>query len=144
MISYNLQYILIIWHRLVFLQRRMHCIRYTKTYIWNTIQYGCAFAFLIQMCIFLYDQAHPTLTETNLEERKLEELDFPVIFKLCFQNSFNLEKIVNAGYSSVSNYFKGKSRFNSSVFGWAGHNSRGILGPGVTGIHQTISYNIIL
>ena len=113
--------------------------KYTKKYILYSIQYGCAFAFFIQMCIYLNEQVHPTLAATTLEENKLEDLEFPVIFKLCFQNSFNLEKLVKAGYSSVSNYFKGESRFNSSLYGWAGHNSNGSVGPGVSGIYQTIS-----
>ena len=52
------------------------------------------------MCIYIDDQVFPKLVETILEENKPEDLEFPVIFKLCFQHSFNLEKIVEVEYSS--------------------------------------------
>ena len=34
---------------------------------------------------------------------------------------FDDEQIVKSGYRDSSYYFRGMSRFNSSVFGWTGH-----------------------
>ena len=94
------------------------------------------------MVVYFHEQVHPSHMETTLEEHKLEKIDFPVLFKLCFRNSFNIEKLNEAGYSSVSNYFKGKSSYNDSIYGWAGHGndsvSEGVLGKNIisSGTHN--------
>ena len=83
--------------------------------------------------VLLREEIWPSQTKTDVKELKLENIDFPVVFKLCFKNSFDLKRLNDAGYSSVWNYFKGMSKFNNSVFGWAGHEQNGSVGPGVTG-----------
>ena len=75
----------------------------------------------------------PSRTETIEEETNLGEIDFPVLFKFCFKNAFNLEKVKESGYKNVWEYFCGKSKFNSSVYGWAGHKENGGIGLGISG-----------
>ena len=112
----------------------MDCDYSNRTVIYGLVKYGCVLAFLVQMSVFVHEQIHPSLTFTSLEEKKLEELDeFPVIFKICHHNSFNLKKVKAAGYSSVSKYFLGRSYYNNSMYGWGGHHSNGSIGRGVAG-----------
>ena len=86
------------------------------------------------MCLLAKEQLNPSQTETFLEEKKLDEIEFPVLFKVCFKNSFNLKNLEEAGYSSVWNYFMGVSKYNKSNYGWAGNMKEGGVRGGVTGI----------
>ena len=101
--------------------------------LWIFIKSVCVLSFLVQMCFQLYEQVHPSQTETVLEDKKLDDIEFPVLFKICFKNSFDLTKLEEAGYSSVSKYFSGVSKFNKSLYGWAGHTENGTVGEGVSG-----------
>ena len=77
----------------------------------------------------------PSQTETHLKQKKLNDIEFPVVFKFCFKNSFDLSKLKESGYSSVWDYFEGKSRYNDSIYGWAGHSADGSVGAGIEGNH---------
>ena len=79
------------------------------------------------------EQIKPTKTETRLQEKKLNEIEFPVVFKICFKNSIDIEKLKMAGYRTDRQYFRGQSWFNKSIYGWAGHVQGGHTGPGVKG-----------
>ena len=58
-----------------------------------------------------------------METRSIQDEDFPLIFKICVQPAFNKTAIEETGYGHIFKYFQGRSstRFNKSVFGWAGH-----------------------
>ena len=65
------------------------------------------------------DLLHPIQTTTSIKEQKLEEL--PILFKICINPGFNMQKIREEGYSNEYGYFMGKSRFSNNTYGWAGH-----------------------
>ena len=104
-----------------------------KKYLWLLIKTCCYLACILQVAFLIVEQISPTQTETSTKEVKMEEIEFPVIFKICFKNSFDLDKVKEAGYKSVWDYFKGESKFNDSLYGWAGHTRNGSVGPGVKG-----------
>ena len=104
-----------------------------KNILWLFIKIFCYLACGIQVVLLIVEQISPTQTETKVKEVKIEEIEFPVIFKICFKNSFDLDKLKDAGYWSVWSYFKGESKFNDSIYGWAGHEKYGSAGPGVRG-----------
>ena len=54
----------------------------------------------------------------------LNEIEFPVLFKVCVTPAFRMEKILESGYSDLFFYFLGKSKFGNN-YGWAGHTSNG-------------------
>ena len=64
-------------------------------------------------------------------EKDLDEIEFPVLFRVCITPAFKMEKILEAGYSSLWYYFMGKSRFRLSpdlqTYGWAGHTENGTI-----------------
>ena len=78
-------------------------------------------AFLIQVFIIVDDLLNPTETTTSIEEKKLEEL--PILFKICINPGFNIDKVREEGYSDISRYFLGESQFNNTNYGWAGHSN---------------------
>ena len=104
-----------------------------RSHPWLWIHSLCFTAFTIHLVILASMHIYPNNTQTKLEETKLDMIDFPVLFKICFKPGFDIEKIQEAGYSSIWNYFKGKSKYNSSIFGWAGHKEGGGVFDNVKG-----------
>ena len=54
----------------------------------------------------------PTITNTNVEERDLKEIGFPLLLKIGVRPGFNLSAINNAGYKGIFDFFLGKSMHN--------------------------------
>ena len=52
---------------------------------------------------------------------------FPLVFKLCFKPGLDLNALTEVGYDGVENYFNGRSRYNSTAVGWAGHHENGSI-----------------
>ena len=65
----------------------------------------------------------PTKASSRKEEVAMK--DFPLLAKVCVRPGFDMLALRKAGYNSTDSYFTGKSKFNSSVIGWAGHTQDG-------------------
>ena len=95
--------------------------------LWRSVNVACTLAATIQLACVLKQFLAPKQTNTSLENVDLEEIKFPLVFKICSQPGFNVAAIREAGYghrtskNDVANYFFGQSRFNFSTVGWAGH-----------------------
>ena len=77
---------------------------------------------MIQLASILEDFVNPTLTNTMVEKKKLEDFNFPLLFKICPMVGFNESALKEYGYKSASGYFKGESMFKGSrMVGWGGH-----------------------
>ena len=98
---------------------------------WVLIHSTCVVAFIIQFGIVLNGFIYPSMTNTVVHENNLQELDFPLVFKICVQPAFNLTALEEAGYDTKYGsfrYFVGRSKYNRSVYGWAGHtNTSGVV-----------------
>ena len=94
---------------------------------------GCLLAFTVQMLILARDQISPSETVQHLEERSLDSIEFPVLFKICITPAFDTSELHKAGYKSIWSYFTGQSRHDESVFGWAGHGADGSILASVEG-----------
>ena len=79
----------------------------------------------VQVYFLAIKQVDPPQTVTRREEVKFDEIDFPVLFKVCFKPAFHGEKLNENGYRDIWRYFKGESMYNKSILGWAGHNKGG-------------------
>ena len=78
-------------------------------------------------------QLHPDETELRVVEKMLVDVEFPALFKLCVKPAFNQTELEAAGYESSWGYFRGRSRYNASIFGWAGHTKDGQIVSEVSG-----------
>lgn len=95
-----------------------------SSWLWFMVNIICALAALTQLFFILMGFVSPNQLNTETSELPLEEIDFPLDIKICAEPAFNESAIVEAGYGnewSQFGYFTGRSRFNSSIFGWAGH-----------------------
>ena len=88
---------------------------------------GCFLTFTAQMIVLAMNQISPSTTISHLEERNLDSIDFPVLFKICIKPAFNNSELYKAGYKNIWHYFLGQSRYNESVFGWGGHTDNGSI-----------------
>ena len=93
----------------------------------------CLICFLCQTTTLLEGMINPRDTLTGIERVAFEKIDFPLIFKVCIQPGFDDEELKNMGYANNAAYFNGQSRFNASIFGWAGHTPDGKVVSNVSG-----------
>ena len=98
----------------------------------------CFCCVLVHMSLVLRNELHPTEIKTRTETRLLSKMEFPAMFKVCVKPSFNEEEIKKVGYDSVYHYFNGKSKYNSSIHGWAGHTEDGKVFSNVSDVQDRI------
>ena len=71
----------------------------------------------------------------RFEPRNLDDIEFPIVFKICLNPAFKIDEIQSAGYASLWDYFHGKSKYKKRKFyGWAGHYENGSFISSVKGI----------
>ena len=85
----------------------------------------CFVAFTIQMGLLAMNQINPLETVSHIKEMNLDDIDFPVVFKICIKPAFNISELHKVGYKSIWGYFKGQSMYNASIYGWGGHYKNG-------------------
>ena len=91
---------------------------------WKVLNFLCMLALAWQLYGILAERIKPSNRATDISEKKLTEWDdFPVIFKICLDPAFNTTAIREGGYDSIFEYFTGENRYNSSILGWAGHDT---------------------
>ena len=81
--------------------------------------------YLVHMYFIFYNQVYPSETFTRMVEKRLDDIEFPVIFKLCVTPALNVTELKSAGYRNIWRYFLGQSAYNTSLYGWGGHSSLG-------------------
>ena len=70
--------------------------------------------------------------------------DFPLLTRVCIRPGFDMPALWKAGYHSTDGFFSGKSRFNSSVIGWAGHTKDGEVVGKVEDLFDSLKQNVSL
>ena len=109
---------------------------------WILLHIACSLAVSIQIVSVLHDFVKPQTTNSETEEIHLENMEFPLLFKICVDPSFNGSAVAELGYNGIWNYFSGLSRFNESIYGWAGHTSTYGVIDTVTGAFSKVKYPI--
>ena len=109
---------------------------YLRLHPWRVLHAGCGIAFIVQMSILASSQIYPSETVSHVEERTLDGIEFPVLFKICIKPAFDIKELDKAGYSSIWHYFIGQSKYNASIFGWAGHAQDGRTIGSVKGVDE--------
>ena len=97
---------------------------------WTVVNSICILAAFIQLVFIIANYINPDQLNTIASEISLDDIGFPLDIKICAEPAFNQNALVESGYDRLLyNYFTGRSRYNPSVFGWAGHdNENGTLG----------------
>ena len=99
---------------------------------WTVVNSICILAAFIQLVFIIANYINPDQLNTITSEISLDDIEFPLDIKICAEPAFNQNALLESGYDqrfSSYKYFTGRSRYNPSVFGWAGHdNENGTLG----------------
>ena len=86
------------------------------------------------MTLLARDKLYPTQTWPHTRYVKMANVpEFPVVFKVCIKPAFDLGSLNASGYRSEYDYFLGRSKFNSTIFGWAGHTADGDIMSNTSG-----------
>ena len=112
---------------------------------WNVINLCCFTAFVVQISYLVSDQISPDQTVSITRDFQLDDIQFPVLFKICIKPSFNVDELQATGYQNIWKYFIGQSLYNDSLFGWAGHAEDGqTIGSAEGNLHISFDDLIIL
>ena len=124
-------------------QKKMQCPNLSKI-SWNLVNIACVVAVLLQLGFIIEGFIKPTLLNISEEEIELNGIDFPIKIEICASPGFNETALEEMGYApGIWNYFFGRSRFNSSIVGWAGHTADFDIIASVEEVYNlSRSYNI--
>ena len=73
----------------------------------------------------------PDVPEIRIIKKHLKDIELPLSFKLCVHDTENSRsRFQKYGYNYDYDFYRGKSMFNGSIYGWNGHNKFGFtVGP---------------
>ena len=79
--------------------------------------------FTIQLAHVLQGYIKPQTTPTWDEYAGLEDMEFPLVIKICVSPGFNQTALREVGYQDTFAYFLGRDEYGNvnSTYGWAGH-----------------------
>ena len=100
---------------------------------WYLVRFGCVVAFMVQTTTLIASMINPKETLIKTQMMDFDEIDFPLTFKICVKPGFNITELRALGYANIAAYFEGRSRFNRSIIGWAGHTADGQVASNVSG-----------
>ena len=81
---------------------------------------------LVHISMNGYYILHPDLPAIRVYKKNLQDIDFPLAFKLCATETRDtFARYNNVGYVDDFDFFLGRSMYNASLFGWTGHTVNG-------------------
>ena len=69
-------------------------------------------AFVIQFVHLISNNIKPTITNTNMAEKELKYIGFPLVIKMCVRPGLNETAINKAGYKNSYEFFSGQSMYD--------------------------------
>ena len=86
--------------------------------------------FLVHISSIGYHTLYPEVPEIVVSKKNLNEIDFPITFRICaYDLKDTVSRYKSFGYAHYGDYFRGRSMFNDTLYGWAGHDQNGsVLG----------------
>ena len=68
---------------------------------------------------------YPKLPTIRVFKRNLTNMDFPLSFRICVEGDKELKLYEELGYDNKKEFIRGRSKYNDSIIGWAGHTRDG-------------------
>ena len=93
----------------------------------------------IHITIILISYLYPETPNVKKYVKDLKDIEFPVIFKICFEKA-NEDEILQAfGYKHMFDFYRGNSMYKKNVYGWNGHTKNGTTLGSVEGSFETFN-----
>ena len=104
---------------------------YRTKYLLFVVKITFFIIFIIHTCLIALKIRNPEVPELKVSKRRLRDIEFPLCFKVCFFDIKNSSsRFHEYGYKHHYDFYKGRSMFNESKYGWEGHNKfQKTLGP---------------
>ena len=88
------------------------------------INFSLTLICIIHASVNFYNFLNPENPSVKHYRKQLKDIEFPVIFKICYE--FSDDRIFRKyGYYDVEDFFGGISGWNHSIIGWNGHTKNG-------------------
>ena len=79
-------------------------------------------AFLTHITIVVVSEFNPELPDVETTQVDIRNITFPFSFRLCLHKLVDTnEKYRISGYKNYYAFYKGRSLFNKSLYGFSGH-----------------------
>ena len=83
-------------------------------------------ACVVHLLYITYFEFNPVIPEIVVYRKNIEDFEeFPITFKICVEETNNIERYMKVGYAGFNKLYTGKSAYNSTTFGWHGHMQNG-------------------
>ena len=93
------------------------------TYIIHTV---FTIAFIVHITIVVITIFNPQIPDVETSEIHLKDIAFPFSFRLCLHKLVDTnEKYHFSGYKNYYAFYKGRSHYNKSLYGFSGHLENG-------------------
>ena len=79
---------------------------------WKVLNLVCCLALTWQMCGIMREWLYPTQETIRITEKKLSDIEFPLVIKICPSPGFNYSAAKEEGYDSIWAYFAGDSKYD--------------------------------
>ena len=93
-----------------------------------------AVPFIVQMINIWNSSRYPNYPSVKELKKNLQDIEFPVSFKLCVRELNTTHRYSRYGYSDEHNFFRGLSKYNRSLRGWNGFSKNNSMNASVIGI----------
>ena len=85
--------------------------------------------FLVHVTIVVVSIFNPEIPDVESSQRDLEDIEFPISFRICIHHleapTIKNQIFKDAGYKNYYAFFKGRSLYNKSHYGFLGHLENG-------------------
>ena len=107
----------------------------------SVIQIILVIVCIVHICSLVYFNVNPELPNIVKYKKNIEDIEFPLSFILCINSNKGMENAKLFGYLDEWYFFYGRSKFNDSTIGWAGHSRDGPLFDSSEGRKNPFSYS---
>ena len=80
---------------------------------------------LVHIGFIGYNILYPELPTIHVYDKDLRNIRFPISFRVCAEEAKPSRNYEKYGYNNQMEYFRGRSRYNKTLIGWAGHTENG-------------------
>ena len=100
-------------------------------YMRYVVKMAFTIIFITHTSLIAFKIRYPDVPDLKVSKKHLKDIDFPLNFKLCFHDIENSRsRYQKYGFNYDYDFYRGKSMFNGSIFGWNGHDKLGFtVGP---------------
>ena len=98
----------------------------------NTVQslkYFTVIIFLLSFTIHFSYIVHfilnPEFPDVRVYNADLKDIEMPISFQFCVHRKDTEKNFQKMGYQDLNTFYKGKSLYNNSLYGWLGHKKEG-------------------